>query len=132
MAIDEQNKIEANNILEEISEELGKCIKCGMCKAKCPVFDILREEAISARGKSIVLSKKLLDKIVFKCNLCKVCQENCVLDLKLCDSFLRAREALVLQGKGLKENEEMIKNIRETGNPFGKGDKKGDAKLYCC
>lgn len=132
MVIDEQSKIEANNILEEVSEELSKCIKCGMCKAKCPVFDILREEAVSARGKSIILSEKLLDKIIFKCNLCKMCEENCVLDLKLCDSFLKAREALVLKGKGLKENEEMIENIRESGSPFGKGEKKDGAKLYCC
>jgi len=39
---------------------------------------------------------------------------------------------MVLLGKGLKENEEMIKNIRKSGNPFGKMTDKDKEKLYCC
>jgi len=127
-----QENIEMNNLLEQISETLSPCVKCGMCKSLCPVFKILREESVSPRGKAIILSEKTLDKIVFQCNLCKACEEKCPLELKICDAILKAREALVLNGKELKENSEMIKNIRKNGNPFGENDTKDDGKLYCC
>jgi len=123
--------IEANNLLEEVSEILEPCVRCGMCKSICPVFKTLREEGVSPRGKAILLSDKILDKVVFQCNLCKGCEQKCPLGVKVCDAIRKAREAMVLKGKGLKSNEEMIKNVRKTGNPFGKGDVNPD-KLYCC
>ena len=123
--------IEANNLLEEVSEILEPCVRCGMCKSICPVFKTLREEGVSPRGKAILLSDKILDKIVFQCNLCKGCEQRCPLGVKVCDAIRKAREAMVLKGKGLKSNEEMIKNVRKTGNPFGKGEINKD-KLYCC
>jgi fumarate reductase (CoM/CoB) subunit B len=127
-----QENIEMNNLLEQISETLSPCVKCGMCKSLCPVFKILREESVSPRGKAIILSEKILDKIVFQCNLCRACEEKCPLELKICDAILKAREALVLSGKELKENSEMIENIRKNGNPFGEKGAKDDGKLYCC
>ena len=133
MAINQQDKIEANNILEEIQEILEPCIKCGMCKSLCPVFRILRQEEHSPRGKAILLSARVLDKIVFECNLCKACEEKCPLDIKVCDAIRKAREVLVLKNKPLKQNKEMIDNIEKTGNPFGKNKDFSDKdKLYCC
>ena len=128
----ETDKIEAKNLQEEITEILSPCIKCGMCKSLCPVFKILREEAVSPRGHAIVLSNKTLDKIVFQCTLCKACEQKCPLNIKICDAIRKAREALVLQGKGLKSNEEMISNVKKTGNPFGDCDNDCGDKLYCC
>ena len=127
-----ENKIEINNLLEEISEALEPCVKCGMCKSLCPVFETLREEQLSPRGHSTLLSEKTLDKIVFQCNMCRACEQKCPLNLKICDAIKKAREALVLKNQGLKSNEEMIENIRKTGNPFGKMTDKDKAKLYCC
>ena len=123
--------IEADNLVEEVTEILSPCIKCGMCKSICPVFKVLRDEVVSPRGKAIVLSDKVLDKIIFQCTLCRGCEEKCPLEIKVCDAIGKAREAMVLKGKGLKSNEEMIKNVRKSGNPFGKGDVDPD-KLYCC
>ncbi|MCK5321284.1 (Fe-S)-binding protein [Candidatus Pacearchaeota archaeon] len=116
----EQNKIEADNLMEEVSEILEPCIKCGLCKSLCPVFKVLKEESVSPRGKATILSDKTLDKIVFECNLCKGCEQECPLDVKVCDAILKAREAMVLRGKGLKLDEEMIKNVGKCGNPFKK------------
>ncbi len=127
-----QNNIEAKNALEEIKETLAGCINCGMCKSLCGVFRVLREESVSPRGKAIMLNDKIIDKIVFQCNLCKACEEKCPLNLKICDAIRKAREVLVLEGNELKENEPMIENIRKTGNPFGGGDVKDPDKLYCC
>ena len=127
-----QNKIQARNLIEEASATLDNCIKCGMCKSLCPVFKILREEKYSPRGHSILLQEKILSEIVFKCNLCRACEQKCPLNLKICDAILKAREALVLKERGLESNKEMIKNIRESGNPFGKNEPNKDGKLYCC
>jgi Fe-S oxidoreductase len=127
-----QDLIEAKNLLEEASGVLEKCIQCGMCKALCPVFKVLREEAVSPRGKAVMLSDKVLDKVVFECNLCKACEQRCPLNIKVCDAILKAREAAVLKGQGLKSNEEMIENVRKTGNPFGNDVEKSKDKLYCC
>ncbi len=128
--VSEQEKIEAGNLMEEVKEEFEKCINCGLCKTNCPVFKILREESVSPRGKSILLKDEVIDKVIFKCNLCKSCEENCPLGIKICEGILKAREAAVLRGNGLKENKEMIENIKKKGNPFG--DKKDSEKLYCC
>ena len=125
------DKIEAENLLQEASEIFDKCVSCGMCKSLCPIFRVLKEERVSARGQGILLSDKVLDKVFFECNLCKACEKKCPLDLKICDAIRKAREAMVLKNKGLKSNEEMIENIRKTGNPFGK-DSDNPEKLYCC
>ena len=131
--ISEQYKIEANNLLEEVSEILSPCVKCGMCKSLCPVFKTLRQEEYSPRGKVFLLNEKILDKIIFECNLCKACELKCPLDIKVCDAIKKAREVMVLKGKELKQNKEMIENIRKSGNPFGSSENlKGSGKLYCC
>ena len=124
--------VEAINVLEEVKEILHPCIKCGMCKALCPVFKTLKEEEISPRGHSIMLNEKILNDLVFKCNLCKACEEKCPLNLKICDAMKKAREALVMDGKELKSNKEMIESIRKTGSPFEKTGKTDPDKLYCC
>jgi len=124
-------KVEAENAKEEINEIVEKCIKCGMCKSLCPVFKIVREETISPRGKATILDNKVYDKIVYQCSLCKACEQKCPLNLKLCTAFKKARQVLVETGKETEENKEMIKNIRQDGNPFGKSKGKS-GKLYCC
>ena len=128
----EAQRIEADNLMTEASEVFDSCIKCGMCKSLCPVFKVLKEEWVSPRGKAIILSEKVMDKVLFECTLCKGCEQKCPLGIKVCDGVRKAREAMVLKKKGLKSNEEMIANIRKYGNPFGKGDAKDLEKLYCC
>ncbi|MBU3913766.1 MAG: 4Fe-4S dicluster domain-containing protein [Nanoarchaeota archaeon] len=124
--------VEAENAKEEIEEIVSNCIRCGMCKSLCPVFSIMREETVSPRGKAIILDKKVYDKVVYECSLCKACEQKCPLGLKLCDAFRKARKVLVEQGKETKENREMIKNVKEFGNPFGRVSGKKLDKLYCC
>ena len=130
--VSEADKIEAANLMEEASEIFDGCVKCGMCKSICPVFKILKEERVSARGKGIVLSDKVMDRVLFECSLCKGCEERCPLGIKVCDAVRKGREAMVLKGKGLKGNEEMIENVRKFGNPFGAGEMRDLKKLYCC
>jgi Fe-S oxidoreductase len=124
-------RIEAGNLMEEAAEVFDSCVQCGMCKARCGVFRVLREEQYSPRGHGDLLSAKVQDKIIFECNMCRACSVSCPLNIWVCDGVLKCRQAMVLMGKGLKGNEEMVANIRKTGSPFGKGKIDRD-KLYCC
>jgi heterodisulfide reductase subunit C len=128
----DQQKLQADNLIQEASEILDNCVKCGLCKSLCPIFKIIREEEFSPRGHSILLQNKIIEESMFKCNLCRACEEKCPLNLKICDAILKAREALNLRGLETEANKEMIKNIRETGNPFPKDKDNKDGKLYCC
>lgn len=125
------NKVEINNVQEEIDEILRNCVKCGLCKSLCPVFKTLREESLGPRGRSIILQDKMYDKVLWQCNLCKACELKCPLGIKVWEAVKKSRESMNLQGKELESNKEMIENIRKTGNPFGKEPDK-DGKLYCC
>lgn len=126
-----KTSIETENIIEEINETIEKCINCGMCKGRCPVFKALREEANSPRGRVNILKEKVFDNIVYNCSLCKSCEVNCPLGLKLPDAFRKARQVISETGKEPKGNQEMLDNVRKFGNPFG-DVKKGIKKLYCC
>ena len=126
-----QSEIEIKNLQEEINEILEPCIKCGMCKSVCPVFKVLREEAYSPRGKSILLSEKIINKIIFECTLCKACEAKCPMHIKITEAIKKARQIITLKNKNTKTNKEMIKNIEKTGTPFPKNPKRSD-KLYCC
>jgi len=116
-----QDRIEAENLMEEASGIFESCIRCGMCKALCPVFKIRKEEQFSARGKGILLSDKIMDRVLFECTLCSACEQKCPLNIKVCDAIRKGREAMVLLGKGLKDNKEMVENVRKHGSPFGNG-----------
>lgn len=111
--------IETDNAKEEIREIIENCIKCGLCKSLCPVFKVLKEEQYSPRGRVIMLDSNFIEKIVYDCTLCKACELQCPMNLKLCTAFLNARNILVNSKKEIRENHEMIKNLNKTGNIFG-------------
>ena len=112
--------VEADNAKEDIKEIVEKCFKCGLCKPLCPVFKIMREEQYSPRGKAIILDNNAYEKIVYQCTLCKACEEQCPLKLKLCDAFIKARKVLVGNKKEISENRKMIENLMKTQNIFTK------------
>jgi fumarate reductase (CoM/CoB) subunit B len=128
---DNNENVERDNTETEIKEICEKCVKCGLCKSLCPVFGVMREETVSPRGKAMLLNEKVYDKVVYSCSFCHACEKKCPLGIKLCDAFKKARKIMVLDGKETAGNKEMIKNIREEGNPFGKEGVK-EKKLYCC
>jgi Fe-S oxidoreductase len=116
--------VETDNAKEEAKEIVEKCFKCGLCRVRCPVLRVMREEEFSPRGKAIIISNNGFERIVYDCTLCKSCQVQCPADIHLCDAFIKARGILVRQKKELPENKEMLKNISKTGNIFGLKDPK--------
>jgi glycolate oxidase iron-sulfur subunit len=68
------------------SEELKKCVKCGTCRAHCPLFVEIKGEYGSPRGRLALIKQlhdgkiqpsKELAEIVYTCLLCKTCAVEC-------------------------------------------------------
>jgi glycolate oxidase iron-sulfur subunit len=109
--------LELKNAKNEILEIFDKCTRCGMCKELCPVFRFLRQEELSPRGHAILLSNKVIDKLVYQCSLCKVCEEKCPFNLEICKAIKRARQVLALKNQDNEILKEMAKKISESKNP---------------
>ncbi len=85
----------------DLNEELAKCMKCGFCRAVCPIFSEFKTEPYSPRGR-LQLFKSLLRGIthftsiwhdsLFRCLMCKACVEECPSGVELDRLFLSARE----------------------------------------
>jgi glycolate oxidase iron-sulfur subunit len=69
--------------LEDYREEMEQCVKCGACRAHCPVFGTEKREGRVARGK-IALSQAVLngevgleDKVLEDLSQCLLCGSCC-------------------------------------------------------
>jgi len=89
--------------LKRLENELKNCVKCGACRAHCPVFTAVGREPVSARGK-IALARAALSgqlsldartrDVMSKCLLCGRCVEKCANDVPTDLIILAAREAV--------------------------------------
>lgn len=96
-----------------------RCIECGKCRNRCPVYVALRNESASPRAKGMLENRKLHDKVFYLCTLCEGYKESCPIQ-KLELDIVGARERLVKAGLELPMNKIMIENLRKFGNPYGK------------
>jgi glycolate oxidase iron-sulfur subunit len=89
--------------LKRLENELKNCVKCGACRAHCPVFSAVGREPVSARGKIALVRAALsgqlsLDartrEVLSKCLLCGRCVEKCANDVPTDLIVLAAREVL--------------------------------------
>jgi glycolate oxidase iron-sulfur subunit len=71
---------------DEIITQSDKCVKCGICKAHCPTFDIAAHEGSSARGRVVLVNALLTGKLqpsgsiasrLYSCLLCGLCEPLC-------------------------------------------------------
>ena len=83
--------------------ELSKCVRCGSCKAFCPTYDQDALEAMSARGRLILLRglaagqikpSPLLNERIFSCILCGACKESCPLSVDITEAIYNGRALL--------------------------------------
>lgn len=95
--------------LKKIENELKKCVKCGACRAHCPVFSVVGREPASARGKVALARAALSGGIgidartrseMSKCLLCGRCVEKCANDVPTDLIVLAARRSAARE-KGL-------------------------------
>ncbi|MEK7803910.1 MAG: (Fe-S)-binding protein, partial [Deltaproteobacteria bacterium] len=90
--------------LEQLSQEINKCVLCGTCRSVCPTFGVVQREPASARGK-VALCDALLKKEInisegfikhmTECVQCMACYESCPNDVNVPDIVLAARTEIV-------------------------------------
>ncbi len=95
--------------LEDYRAEIEQCVKCGACRAHCPVFGVERREGRVARGK-IALAQAVLDgEIEFEakvmedlsqCLLCGSCCADCPNKVPT-DEIVAAARRRITEQKGL-------------------------------
>jgi glycolate oxidase iron-sulfur subunit len=106
-------------IAKELKEEVYKCIKCGICLTPCPVYNLLRFEGASPRGR-VQLIKKILEgktelsenfqSLLFNCLLCETCTANCPSGLKT-DSLMKAMRSEIQERLGTEWQKRMLGNF---------------------
>jgi len=95
--------------LKDFQEQIAQCVKCGCCRAHCPVFGEQRRESGVARGK-VALAQALLDGEVdldkrlmqdmSRCLLCGSCTQKCP-NLVPTDEIVMAARRTITGRKGV-------------------------------
>ena len=124
--------------LEELREEIEQCVKCGACRAHCPVFGAERREGRVARGKvaladavlrgEVGLEAKVLEDLS-QCLLCGSCEAQCPNKVPTDEIVAAARRRIAEQkglssfGKGLAAvlgRPKLMNALAKTGGKFSK------------
>ena len=118
---------------------LKRCMRCGFCRASCPVFKETKNEGSVARGKLQTLlallegelpaSEKALLR-VFECTTCDACAQACPAGVEVSSVILAARRRYLAKLE-LPVHEWKVEVTREMGNPFGEvmRTSEGDARV---
>jgi Fe-S oxidoreductase/FAD/FMN-containing dehydrogenase len=115
--------------LTDYYAHIQSCIACGYCRNNCPVYNEVRWESSSSKGK--MAYAKLLTQLkadidpyiinrIYQCTLCGQCKEVCQGELPTCDIWTNLRSKLM--NMGFEPNEAypvMVASVSEHGNPFG-------------
>lgn len=91
------------------SSDLGKCVRCGSCKALCPTYGEDPVEMRGARGRLTLLQglfdgsaapTKRLHQHIRSCILCGACNRSCPLGIDLMEALYQGRALLKKSNRG--------------------------------
>ena len=130
---------ELTRLMQELDDQLGVCMRCGMCQAVCPLFAETGLESDVARGK-LALLEGLVQELfkdprgvqerLNKCLLCGSCAANCPSGVSVMEIFIKAR--VILTGfmglspakkvilRGVLSKPEIFDSMVEWGSKFQK------------
>ena len=89
--------------LEERKQEMLRCNRCGYCQAACPIYDVLRREPMTARGRIQLLRavtdgklplSETVSRLVYSCTDCQSCLVSCPGGVHTDEIFGAARRLL--------------------------------------
>lgn len=106
-------RTEEFNLKEDIKEQIKNILRKGVDNERSAVFRIMRKEHYSPRGMAMILEEGIYDKILYQCNL------DGIGGIDFINILQKARQILVLKGKELEVNREMVRNLKKTGNIYG-------------
>lgn len=116
-----------------LETELYSCAQCGYCQDICPIYEAIPWESASPRGKLHWIKSSLssgvlrpntelgedFSKRLFQCSLCGRCHEVCQTTIDTMKIWYTARSQTNLSGLLPKNLIPIIKNLKETRNPYG-------------
>jgi len=111
--------VESENAKEEIKEIISPCIKCGLCKANCPGFDVFKQEHYCPRGLAVLFANEGFGRNAYDFCLDNACVHICPVVINIDEAVIKARKILVETKKEITEISEAISNLNKTGNIFG-------------
>jgi glycolate oxidase iron-sulfur subunit len=85
-------------------EDLEICMRCGFCRASCPIFEETMAESGTARGKIAIINalkrgdlepSKAIAKKIFECTLCGKCSLDCPAGVDTTKIFIEARREII-------------------------------------
>ncbi|HOX42198.1 MAG TPA: (Fe-S)-binding protein [Myxococcota bacterium] len=91
-----------------VLDELRRCIRCGTCMGVCPVYEVMRREAGSARGKLALVAAReegvlgdegLYRHLLTACLLCGRCTNSCPNQVDVPRVVRAARAGLAERGR---------------------------------
>lgn len=94
--------------ISRVSEQLVRCIKCGLCRAVCPTLQETVSESQGARGRVSLVEavfdgrlslSDIFDDRISTCLNCKACVDACPSGVRVDDIILAARAELVSGGR---------------------------------
>jgi heterodisulfide reductase subunit D len=89
--------------LKEYEKEMLRCNRCGYCQAACPIYDVLRREPVTARGRIQLLRAvvegqlpltEMVGRCVYSCTDCQSCRVSCPGGVHTDEIFSVARQLL--------------------------------------
>ena len=109
------------------------CTLCGLCKPTCPAYNVLFDEAISPRGKAVLLKSNALTKHLHVCTLCKACEVFCTVpEIDLVEKIIKAREKMIESGQETAAGRKLIDNIKKYGNAIGPVESGKTPNFFSC
>lgn len=126
------------------SKHADKCRFCWMCRHLCPVQLQTGKEINTPRAKGLLLSMVRRGKefdadvaqAMYECLLCDACTNDCATGYQPPLFIREARTEAVANGLAPKKVMELIENVEETGNIYGKEkpsfatEDKGEVLVY--
>lgn len=119
--------------IDEVREELSKCMKCGNCMEVCPVYLETRSEGSVARGKIRLIDALLsgdleytkgLEERIGLCLTCMACVAKCPCGVKV-DKIIFGTRAAIVKNRGLHPIKKAIFSVVKRPMLFNIGMKAG-------
>lgn len=105
-----------------------RCNRCGYCQAACPIYDVLRREPATARGRIQLLRavsegvlpiSALVSRYIYGCTECQACRVSCPGGVRIDEIFSAAREVIAETEFFPKTLAELEQRVRTTHNISG-------------
>ncbi|HOP63483.1 MAG TPA: (Fe-S)-binding protein [Spirochaetota bacterium] len=119
--------------IDEVREELQKCMKCGNCMEVCPIYLEERQEGAVARGKIRLVDAVLNGKLEYTkgfadrlglCLTCMACVAKCPCGVRV-DKIIFGIRAAIVRNRGLHPVKKAVFSVIKRPRLFNFGMKAG-------